>query len=188
MDARIRQLWIEKIGTLCQQENWEYAQFLCMEMLYEEPNYIDARRTLYRAVQHTYPKQKLRRWCVICVLFFKALWYLLKIKTKYRELIESMDELINTSPHNASFLRLFGEVMSSFSFYETTIFSIECISENQRDDADLLLLGEAFSGSGDYTMAIDMANKVLARSPDNVRARDLLWQASVEQSMGTENP
>ena len=186
MDTQVRQLWIGKIDALCQKENWQYAQFLCKEMLYNEPNFIDARRILYRAAQHTYPQQKLQRWMRIVVLFFKTLWYLFKIKTKYRELIEGMDELITTDPNNILFLRLFGEVMSSFAFYETTIFVIECIPEDQRNDADLLLQGEAFSGTGDYAMAVDIANKVLAKAPDNVRARDLLWQASVEQSMGTE--
>ncbi|MDR1906677.1 MAG: hypothetical protein LBQ03_00405 [Puniceicoccales bacterium] len=186
MNAQVRQRWMGKIESLCQVENWKYAQFLCQEMLSKEPNFVDARRILHRIRQHTLCPQKFQRTLNLLKNFLKMLYYTAKIKTKHRELLESMDELLNTAPNNVFILRLFAETMTGFGFFETTIFSVECIPEDKRNADDWLLMGEAFLGSNDFQMAVDIANKVLAGSPDNIRARDLLWQSSVEQSMGAE--
>jgi tetratricopeptide (TPR) repeat protein len=186
VNAQVRQRWMGKIEALCEAENWKYAQFLCQEMLSKEPNFVDARRILNRARQYTACPQKFQRILSLAKNFLKMLYYMIKIKTKHRELLESMDELLNTDPHNVFILRLFAETMSGFGFFETTIFSIECIPEDKRNEDDWLLMGEAFLGSNDFQMAVDIANKVMAKSADNIRARDLLWQSSVEQSMGVE--
>lgn len=97
-----------------------------------------------------------------------------------------MDELLNVDPNNPWLLRLFAEMMIGFNFFETTIFLMECISEDRRNEDDWLLMGEAFLGSEDFDMAVNIANKVLTKLPDNIRARDLLWQSSVEQSLGNQ--
>jgi tetratricopeptide (TPR) repeat protein len=175
-----------KIEALCQAENWEYAQFLCQEILSMEPNFVDVRRILHQVRQHTFCPQKLQRILILLKNFSKVLYYIVKIRTKHRELLESMDELLNTDPNNVFILRLFAETMSGFGFFETTIFSIECIPEGKRNADDWLLMGEAFLGSNDFQMAVNIANKVLTNSSDNIRARDLLWQSSVEQSIGIE--
>jgi tetratricopeptide (TPR) repeat protein len=186
VNAQTRQRWIGKIQALCQAENWKYAQFLCQEMLSKEPNFVDARRILHRIRQHTFCPQKLQRTLSLMKVFLGTLYYMMKIKTKHRELLESMDELLNTDPNNAFILRLFAEMMSGFGFFETTIFTVECIPEDKRNHDDWLLMGEAFLGANDFQIAVDIANKIMAKSPDNIRARDLLWQSSVEQSMGVE--
>jgi tetratricopeptide (TPR) repeat protein len=186
VNTQLRQQWMRKIELLCQAENWKYAQFLCLEMLYQEPNYVDARRILHRTRQYTFCQQKLQRWLYLFVKFLQALWYAVRIKTKHRQLLATMDELLNIDPNNPHILRLFAETMSGFGFYETTIFSIGCIIEDKRNEDDWLLMGESFLGSEDFQMAVEIANKILAQSPENIRARDLLWQSSVEQSMGTE--
>jgi tetratricopeptide (TPR) repeat protein len=186
MNAQVRQRWMGKIEALCQVENWQYAQFLCQEMLSKEPNFVDVRRILHRVRQHTFCPQKLQRTLLLMKKFLRTLYYMVKIKTKHRELLESIDELLNTDPNNVFILRLFSETMSGFGFFETAIFSAECIPEDKRNADDWLLMGEAFLGSNDFQMAVDIANKVLAKYPDNIRARDLLWQSSVEQSMGAQ--
>jgi tetratricopeptide (TPR) repeat protein len=172
-----------KIELLCQAENWKYAQFLCLEMLYQEPNFVDARRILHRVRQHTFCQQRIQRWLRLSTKLLQALWYTIRIKTKYRQLLATMDEFLNIDPNNAVLLRLFAETMAGFGFYETTIFAMGCIPEDRRNEEDWLLMGEGFLGAEDFQMAVEIANKVLARSPDNIRARDLLWQSSVEQSM-----
>jgi predicted Zn-dependent protease len=186
VNAQLRQRWMGKIDALCQAENWKYAQFLCHEMLSREPNFVDVRRILHRVRQHTFHSQKFQRVLNLLMKFLKTLYYMAKIKTKHRELLESMDELLNVDPNNTYVLRLFAEIMAGFGFFETTIFSIECIPENKRNGDDWLLMGEAFLGSNDFQMAVDIANKVMTTSPDNIRARDLLWQSSVEQSIGEQ--
>jgi hypothetical protein len=175
-----------KIESLCQAENWKYAQFLCREMLYLEPNFVDARRILHRVCLRTFCQHKFQRTLILLKNFIKTFYYMVKIKTKHRELLESMNDLLHTDPYNAFILRLSAETMTGFGFFETTIFFIECIPEDKRNADDWLLMGEAFLGASDFQMAVDIANKILAKSTDNIRARDLLWQASVEQSMGTE--
>jgi predicted Zn-dependent protease len=155
-------------------------------MLYEEPNFIDARRILHRARQYTFPRQKLQRWIHLAVVFLRVFVYMLRIKSKHRELLSAMEELLNIDPNNPSILRLFAETTSGFGFFESAIFSLECIPEEKRNEEDWILMGESFIGANDYQMAVNIANKILAQSPENIRARDLLWQASVEQSMGQE--
>jgi tetratricopeptide (TPR) repeat protein len=186
VNAQVRQRWMGKIEALYQAENWKYAQFLCQEMLSMEPNFVDARRILHQIRQHTFCSRKLQRILNLSKNILKSLYYIIKIKTKHRELLESMDELLNMDPNNVFVLRLFAEMMFGFGFFETTIFSIECIPEDKRNADDWLLMGEAFLGSNDFQMAVNIANKVLTNSSDNIRARDLLWQSSVEQSIGTE--
>jgi hypothetical protein len=188
VNPQLRQRWMGKIDGLCQAENWRYAQFLCQEMLAKEPNFVDVRRILHRVRQHTFCPQKFQRLLNLSVKFFKTLYCMAKIKTKHRELLESMDELLNIDPNNTFVLRLFAETMAGFGFFETTIFSIECIPENRRNEDDWLLMGEAFLGANDFQMAVNIANKVMTTTPDNIRARDLLWQSSVEQSIGGERP
>jgi predicted Zn-dependent protease len=175
-----------KIEALCQAENWAYAQFLCLEMVHGEPNFVEARRILHRVRQHTFCRQKYRRWLLLSLLLLRALWYALRIKTKHRQLLNTMDELLDVDPNNPLLLRLFAEIMIGFNFFETTIFLIECIAEDRRNADDWLLMGEAFLGSEDFDMAVNIANKVLTKLPDSIRARDLLWQSSVEQSLGNQ--
>ncbi|MDR3317386.1 MAG: hypothetical protein LBS71_01095 [Puniceicoccales bacterium] len=186
MNAQLRQRWMGRIEMLCQAENWEYAKFICLQMLYQEPNFVDARRILHRVRQYTYTKQKYQQWLSLFVLLLQAVWYALRIKTKHRQLLITMDELLNVNPNNVWVLRIFAETMTGFGFYETTIFSVECVPENKRNSDDWLLMGEAFLGSEDFQMAVDIANKILVKFPDNIRARDLLWQSSVEQSLGNQ--
>jgi tetratricopeptide (TPR) repeat protein len=186
VNAQVRQRWMGKIESLCEAENWVYAQFLCQEMLSREPNFVDVRRILSRVRQRIPHPQKFQRALILIKTFIKTLHYMVKIKTKHRELLESLDELLNTDPDNVFILRLFAETMSGFGFFETVIFTIESIPEDGRNADDWLLMGEAFLGSGDFQMAVDIANKVMAKSPDNIRARDLLWQSSVEQSIGAD--
>ncbi|MDR1590388.1 MAG: hypothetical protein LBR92_00045 [Puniceicoccales bacterium] len=186
MNAQVRQRWMGKIESLCEAENWRYAQFLCQEMLSKEPNFVEARRILSRVRQRISRPQKFQCMLILIKNFMKTLYYTVKIKTKHRELLESLDELLNIDPNNVFVLRLFAETMSGFGFFETAIFSIESIAEDRRNVDDWLLMGEAFLGSSDFQMAVDIANKVMAKSPDNIRARDLLWQSSVEQSIGAD--
>jgi tetratricopeptide (TPR) repeat protein len=186
VNAQVRQHWMGKIESLCQAENWKYAQFLCQEMLSKEPNFVDVRRILHRVRQYTFCQHKFQRTLNLLKNFLKILYYVVRIKAKHRELLESMEELLNTDPNNTFILRLFAEMMSGFGFFETTIFSVECIPKDKRNADDWLLMGEAFLGSGNFQMAVDIANEVLTKSPDNIRARDLLWQSSVEQSIGIE--
>jgi predicted Zn-dependent protease len=186
VNAQLRQRWMGKIEALCQAENWPYAQFLCLEMVYLEPNFVEARRILHRVRQHTFCQQKFQRWLRLSLLLPQALWCALRIKTRHRQLLSTMDELLNVDPNNPWLLRLFAEMMIGFNFFETTIFLMECISEDRRNEDDWLLMGEAFLGSEDFDMAVNIANKVLTKLPDNIRARDLLWQSSVEQSLGNQ--
>ncbi|MDR2806934.1 MAG: hypothetical protein LBB11_02150 [Puniceicoccales bacterium] len=187
VDMLWHQRWVAKVDSLCQAKNWKYAQFLCLEMLYDHPNAVDIRRILQRVRQHTFCKSKLRRWLLLSMISCRFLWYLWKIKTKYREFLNTLEALLNIDPYNGFLLRLSAEIMAGFGFWETVIFAIDCIPENERNDDDWLTMGEAFSALGDFQMAIDIANKVLVQSTDNIRARDLLWQSSVEQSMENKN-
>jgi tetratricopeptide (TPR) repeat protein len=186
VNTQLRQQWMGKIELLYQTESWKYAQFLCLEMLYNEPNFVDVRRVLHQIRQHTFYQQKFQRYLHLAIKFVQALWFAAKIKTKHRQLLVAMDELLNIDPNNAVILRLFAEIMSGFGFFETAIFAMGCIAEDKRNNDDWLLMGESFLGAEDFQMAVEIANKILAQSPDNIRARDLLWQSSVEQSMGAE--
>jgi predicted Zn-dependent protease len=112
-----------------------------------------------------------------------AIFYMLKIRKKPRELLFELENLLNVDPDRPWILRLLSEVAFGFGFVETAIFSIQCIPEEARNVDDWLLVGEAYLGLGNFTSAIEIANRVLRTSPDNLRARDLLWQASVEQSI-----
>ncbi|MDR1435423.1 MAG: hypothetical protein LBI77_03400 [Puniceicoccales bacterium] len=183
MNARLRQLWIGKIDGLCQVENWKYAQFLCLELLHEEPNFVDARRILHNIRQYTFCRKKIRRWILLSVVFFRVIWYALRIKSRHRQLLNATDELLNIDPNNVMILRLFAEIMSCFGFLETVIFSIECIPENKRNGDDWLLMGEAFLDLENFQMAVNVAKKILTKSPHNMQASDLLQKSSIEQSM-----
>lgn len=187
MSVQTRERWIEKINTLFKTQEWAYAQFLCMELLYDEPNLVEVREILQQIRPLTAPKSKV--YCFICLLgtFTRALWYLLNFKKRHRDLLVLLDQLLNLAPKNLFLLRLVAEVMASFQFYETAIFTIECIDTQRRNRDDWLLMGEAFVGSGDFQQAVNIAHEVLARAPNDTRARDLLWQASVEQSMKSES-
>jgi tetratricopeptide (TPR) repeat protein len=108
---------------------------------------------------------------------------MLRIKKKHRELLLELESLLDVDPDRPWTLRLLGEVTAGFGFADTTIFTIQCIPEEIRNADDWLLIGESQLVSGDFDSAVKIANKVLETSPDNIRARDLLWQSSVEQSL-----
>lgn len=114
---------------------------------------------------------------------FWMLWYCGHLKKCHRELLTTLDQLLNEWPHCIFLWRILAEVASSFALYETAVFAIQAIQEEKRNTADRLLLGEAFYALNDYTGAVAIANQVLTQTPDHIRARDLLWQASVDQSM-----
>lgn len=186
MSAQVQQRWIEKINVLCQKQEWVYAQFLCMELLHGEPNLVEVRKILQQIRPLTAPKSKIYCFTRLFVTFTYALWCLLNFKKKHRELLVSLDQLLNLAPNNLFLLRLVAEVMASFQFYETAIFTIECIDEQRRNRDDWLLMGEALVGAEAFQQAVNIANEVLLKAPNDTRARDLLWQASVEQSMKSE--
>jgi tetratricopeptide (TPR) repeat protein len=109
-----------------------------------------------------------------------------RIKTKHQQLLSAMDKLLDVDPNNILTLRLFAEAMLGRSFWETAIFFIECIPEDERNGDDWLLIGESFLGLEKFQLAIDIASKILINFPNNMRARDLLWQSSVKHSMNGE--
>ena len=183
MEDAVREIWMKKIEDLQRTKNWEYVRFLCMEMLYFEPNFIDARKILQSARETILPPTGLVKFFMTFSVILKCLWYLINIKKKHQLLLMTLDELIDVSPKSVIFTRFFAEIMFGFGFYESSIFLVECIEEERRNPADWLLIGESYLGCEDFKSAMDIANKILEVYPDNIRARDLLWKASVEQSI-----
>ncbi|MDE6575841.1 MAG: hypothetical protein K2L24_00325 [Opitutales bacterium] len=178
--------WIGKIEALCRAENWDYAQFLCMEFLFQSPNELAVRQYLQETRAHIPSRRFLLHWSFLGKTFLGALWDLGHLRTRHRELLSKLDQLLNVMPRCYFLWRVLAEVASSFALYETAIFAIRAIPEPERNIADKLLMGEALYESNDYAGAVEIANQVLTQAPDHIRARDLLWQASVDQSMTHE--
>lgn len=186
MDSQTRKRWMQKIDQLILNANFQYASFLCRELLYFEPNYVNAREKLHHIREQVKIESKWRQWLKSSGKLCQIAYFMLRIKTKHCQLLECLDDLLDIDPHNEWFLRIFAEIMSGFGFFESSIFLVKCIPENRRNEDDWLLIGESYLGSEDFELAMEMANKVLSQSPDNIRARDLLWKSSVEQSIGND--
>lgn len=184
MEDAVRERWIQKIDHLKRIKNWEYVRFLCSEMLYFEPNYIDARKILQAARVHIQPPTGLVKYCLTISILLKILFFLLNIKKHHQKLLSTLDCLLDVNPNSVFFIRFFAEIMFGFGFYESSIFLVECIIEQKRNADDLLLIGESYLGCENFKSAMEIANQILETNPDNIRARDLLWKASVEQSIG----
>ncbi|MDR0351209.1 MAG: hypothetical protein LBH49_00985 [Puniceicoccales bacterium] len=178
--------FLEKIDALTKGGQWTYAKFVCLELLYSNPNCIAARKFLGEIRQHTRPSKKIVIYSQLFIHIILALFYMLKIRKKPKELLLELESLLDVDPDSPWVLRLLSEVAFGFGFVETAIFSLQCIPEEIRDMDDWLLMGESYLGSSDFINAIKIANKVLLSSPDNLRARDLLWQASVSHSMDSD--
>ncbi|MDR2735873.1 MAG: hypothetical protein LBB20_03545 [Puniceicoccales bacterium] len=179
--------FLEKIDDLCQSEDWIYAKFICLEVLYLNPNCIDARKSLLKIRQYTKPTKKSKIYFQLLIHTVLAVFCAIRIKKRHRELLAELESLLDACPTCQWALRLLSEVAFGFGFAETAIFCIQCIPEKDRNIEDWLLVGESYLDSDDFDMAVEIANRVLQTSPDNARARDLLWQSSVEQSIDVDS-
>lgn len=161
----------------------DYVIFLCREILKREPDHLEARRLLLNLRRSGIRKTKVQK----LTIFFKALGQLVffsfQFRKKKKECLGALDSLLEICLKWNMVWRLMSCLAIQLEYFNTAIFCIENIDHNQRKMSDVIRLGEAYLGCGHFTGAVDVANFILEREPENIKAKDLLWQSSVEDTL-----
>jgi tetratricopeptide (TPR) repeat protein len=165
-----------------------YAVFLCHELLRRNPDYVEARQLLLRlrkdgAIRRTWG-QKLG---LFLGTWIKLAFLSLRLSKKREECLALLDSLLDVSLKGDAVWRLMSRLAIQLEYFQTTIFCIENIDVQRRKLSDIIRLGEAYLGCGHFSEAVEVANFVLGRDPENIRARDLLWQSSVDDTLGKQH-
>lgn len=161
-----------------------YAVFLCQELLRRNPDYVEARQLLLHlrrsgAIRKTWG-QKLE---LFLGTWIKLAFLLLQLREKRKECLVLLDSLLDISLKGDAVWRLMSRLAIQLEYFQTAIFCIENIDGQRRKLSDLIRLGEAYLGCGHFSEAVEVANFVLGHDPENVKARDLLWQSSVDDTL-----
>ncbi|MDR2377347.1 MAG: hypothetical protein LBD54_01175 [Puniceicoccales bacterium] len=165
-----------------------YAVFLCHELLRRNPDYVEARQLLL----HLRKNGVIRRtWGQKLGLFLgtwiKLAFLSLRLSKKREECLALLDSLLDVSLNGDAVWRLMSRLALQLEYFQTTIFCVENIDSQRRKLSDIIRLGEAYLGCGHFSEAVEVANFVLGRDPENIRARDLLWQSSVDDTLGKQH-
>jgi tetratricopeptide (TPR) repeat protein len=164
----------------------DYVAFLCQEILKRNPDHLESRQLLLNLRRSGTQKTKIQR----LVIFLKALGRMVflsfRFKKKKKECLNVLDSLLEIYLKWDMVWRLMSHLAIQLEYFNTAIFCIENIDHNQRKMSDVIRLGEAYLGCGHFAGAVDVANFILEREPENIKARDLLWQSSVEDTLGKQ--
>jgi tetratricopeptide (TPR) repeat protein len=160
-----------------------YAIFLCHELLQRNPDHLEARQLQLNLRKNGIPKTKLQKLIILFQSLMKLIFFSFQFKKKKKECFMALDALLDVYPKWEMVWRLMSRLAIQLEYFNTTVFCIENIDQNQRKVSDIIRLGEAYLGCGHFAGAVEVANFILDRDPENIKARDLLWQSSIDDTL-----
>jgi hypothetical protein len=161
----------------------DYVAFLCQDILKRNPNHLESRQLLLNLRRSGIQKTKLQKLIIFLKAFGKLVFFSCRFKEKKKECLGVLDSLLEIYSKWDMVWRLMSLLSIQLEYFNTAIFCIENIDRDKRKMSDVIRLGEAYLGCGHFAEAVDVANFVLKNEPESIRARDLLWQSSVEDTL-----
>jgi tetratricopeptide (TPR) repeat protein len=166
--------------------NSDYVIFLCQEILKRDPDHLESRQLLLNLRRSGIRKTKLQRSMIFLKALGKLIFFSYQFREKKKECLDVLDSLLEIYLKWDGVWRLMSHLAIQLEYFNTAIFCIENIDRDRRKMSDIIRLGEAYLGCGHFAEAVDVANFILRSEPDNIRARDLLWQSSVEDTLNKQ--
>ncbi|MDR2419722.1 MAG: hypothetical protein LBD40_00115 [Puniceicoccales bacterium] len=160
-----------------------YAIFLCHELLQRNPDNLEARQLQLNLRKNEIPKTKLQKLVILFQSLVKLVFFSFQFKKKKKECFVALDALLDVYLKWEMIWRLMSRLAIQLEYFNTTVFCIENIDQNRRKVSDIIRLGEAYLGCGHFAGAVEVANFILDRDPENIKARDLLWQSSIDDTL-----
>jgi len=164
-----------------------YAAFLCHELLRRNPDHLEARQLLGELRKKVPRRTKLQKLRILWRAWAKVFWFSLRLRKKRKECLMALEELLDVFPNGEMVWRLMSRLALQLEYFNTAVFCIENIGHRRRKMSDVIRLGEAYLGCGHFAGAVEVASFLLEKDPENVRARDLLWQSSIEDTLGKQD-
>jgi tetratricopeptide (TPR) repeat protein len=163
-----------------------YAVFLCHELLQRNPDQLEARQLLLTLRESDPKRTKLQKLMILFQTLGRLLLLSFRFQKKKKECLTALDTLLNVYLRWNGVWRMMSRLAIQLEYFNTTVFCIENIDRRKRKMSDILRLGEAYLGCGHFSGAVKMANFILEKDPENIKARDLLWQSSIEDTLGRQ--
>jgi tetratricopeptide (TPR) repeat protein len=186
-DKESQELYEQAAELATSQKDILYAVFLCQEILQRDPDHLRARQLLMHLRESGFRKTKRQKLIILSRSLGKLLWLLFQFKKKKRECLIALDSLLDVYLKWEMVWRLMSRLAIQLEYFNTAIFCIENINRHRRKMSDIIRLGEAYLGCGHFTGAVEVANFILEKDPENIKAKDLLWQSSIEDTLGKQS-
>ncbi len=166
--------------------NASYAIDICTNILQREPGCLEVRKILRTAQKRasggkTSGFGRLLGSVTSAPFAIKAST---QLKKDPKAAMESAEKMLSNDPSNASAHRTLGQAAESLGLWETAAFAYgEAKKADPKNMEIKLSLGNAMIEAGRAQDAVLLAGEVLAESPGNEMAQELIKRASVADSM-----
>lgn len=172
---------LERARQVLAEGDFKYARFLCYDILYSQLENIEARRCLNEIRIKFSSHDSL-------LSDFQKIWQF--FRTKYfevfkkgnKQLLVELEKYADLSAKRSNCLRKIAAVASDNEFTDLAIYSLETIPDAEKTDDDYIELAKIYMSLKKYNSVLNLANIVIARSPENIDARDLANKASAAKS------
>ncbi|MDR1255684.1 MAG: hypothetical protein LBJ94_02020 [Puniceicoccales bacterium] len=175
---------LERVKTVSSDGDFQYAEFLYREILKKYPGNLDVRSELHKLRRSIHFNAR------TLGAFAKQIFTLLKIKYLRKKaapacrVLDEIEKFLDGSPSSAIGYRNLAEVAFGAKLHSVTEFAIRAIPQERRSREDWLLLANALVEEKKFDRALEVANSLLESDPDDEKAKDIVWRASVDKSIG----
>ncbi|MGB0373242.1 MAG: tetratricopeptide repeat protein [Opitutales bacterium] len=162
-----------------------YAVPICSDILKRFPGLYDVRKILRTAQKRMNGNSGgVKKFFAKVTSAPFALGSAGRIKKDPNKVIESAEALLADDPSNVAAHRILGQAAEELGYHNTAIFAYECVREVEPDNVEnLKSLAEALIEVGRNKESIALCDTILARSPADGDAQNIIRKASVAQSM-----
>lgn len=162
-----------------------YAVPICADILKRYPGLYEVRKTLRDAQKRLAGNSGgVKKFLTKVTSAPFALGSAGRIKKDPSKVIESAEALLSDDPSNVAAHRILGQAAEELGYHNTAIFAYECVRELEPDNLDnLKALAEQLIEVGRNKESVALCDSILARSPADGDAQNIIRKASVAQSM-----
>jgi tetratricopeptide (TPR) repeat protein len=176
-----RSNWLKAVSAV-EIHNYGYAVTLIQSVLKEAPEFLEGRQWLRKAeiAQHSGKKNFFGGFSTLSIMGQGSQL----LKKDPMAALDLAEKTLETDPYNSSANHLLKDASMALGYFETAVFALQTLIDGSPKDTKVLTeLGELYFGHGDADRALNVFNKILEITPNDLIANKRAKDAAAANTM-----